>query len=67
MLIIDDATRDTAGKNQPMGLAALDRYFDNLAAAAANEKAVLEELVTNLTTLTSSNSEMDATIKKLIG
>ena len=58
---------DTAGRNQPIDLAALDGYFDNLAAVATNEKAVLEELVTNLTTLTNSNAEMAATIKKLKG
>ena len=32
---------DPKGNNTPMGLAALDRYFDNLAAAATNKKAVL--------------------------
>ena len=55
------------GNNTPMGLAALDGYFDNLAAAATNEKAVLDELVKKLTTLTTRNKEMEATIKKLTG
>ena len=41
---------------QLMGLAALGGYFYNLAKAEINEKAVLEELVTNLTTLTDSNT-----------
>ena len=50
-----------------MGLAALYGYFDNIAAAAMNEKAVLEELVKDLTTITTSNAEMTATTKKLTG
>ena len=40
---------------QPMIMEALDGYFDNLAAAATNEKLVLEDLVANLATLTTSN------------
>ena len=51
----------------PMGLVALDGCFDNLAVAATNEKSVLEELVINLTTLTTSNREMADTIKKIMG
>ena len=58
---------NTTGNNQPMGLASLNRYFDNLVAAATNEKAVLEELVTNPTNLTTSNAEMAETIKNLTG
>ena len=58
---------DTAGNDQPLSQAALNGYFDNLAAAEMNEKSVLEELVTNLTTLTISNAEMATTIKKLMG
>ena len=50
-----------------MGLASLGGYFDNLAASATDEKDVLEELVTNLPTLTTRNSEMEATIKKITG
>ena len=50
-----------------MGLAALYGYFDNIAAAAMNEKAVLEDLVKDLTTITTSNAEMTATTKKLTG
>ena len=50
-----------------MGLAALTRYFDNLTVAYMNEKVILEELATNLTTLTTSNTKMVATIKKLRG
>ena len=52
---------------QPMSLASLNGYFKKLAAATTNEKAVLEELVTNITTLTNRNAEMDDTIKKLAG
>ena len=58
---------DTKGKNKMMGLAALGGYFKNLASAATNEKAVLEELVTNLATLTTSNVDMAATINKIAG
>ena len=56
---------DTEGKNQPIGLAALDGYSNNLTAAATNEKAVMEQLVTNLITLTTSNTDMEATINKV--
>ena len=38
---------DTKRDNQTLGLAALDRYFENLTAAVTNEKSVLEELVKN--------------------
>ena len=50
-----------------MGLEALDGYFGTLVVAATNEKSVLEESVTNLTTLTTSNADMAATIKNLTG
>lgn len=40
-------------------------YFDNLAAAATNEKAVLEQLVANNATLTATNAEMADAIKHL--
>ena len=63
----DDTMGNTTGNNQPMGLASLNRYFDNLVAAATIEKAVLEELVTNPTNLTTSNAEMAETIKNLTG
>ena len=48
-----------------MGMEALGGYFDNLAAAETNKKAVLEEVVTNFNTITTSNSEMANTIKEL--
>ena len=47
--------------------AALHGNLDNLAAAAINEKTVLEEFVKNLNTLTTSNKEMAAAIKNLMG
>lgn len=50
---------------EPMGLASLEGYFDNLAAAAVNEKAVLESLVASNATLTTSNAELSATVTKL--
>ena len=56
-------TRDS----QLMSLEALSGYFENLAAAATNEKLVLEDLVANLTTLATSNAEMEDMIKKLTG
>ena len=59
---------DTEGNNKQMGLSALDVYFDNvMAEAKMNEKSVLKELVTKLTTLTNSNVDMAATIKKIPG
>ena len=43
----------------------MEGYFDNLAAAAANKKAVLGQLVANNTTLTGTNAEMAEAIKHL--
>ena len=43
----------------------MEGYFDNLAAAATNEKAVLDQLVANNTTLTATNAEMADAIKHL--
>jgi hypothetical protein len=40
-------------------------YFDNLAAAATNEKAVLDQLVASNATLTTTNAEMVDAIKSL--
>ena len=39
-------------------------YFDNLAAAAVNEKDVLKQLVLNNTTLATSNKSLEALVKK---
>ena len=58
---------DTKGNNKPMVLASLDGYFDNITAAATNEKEFLEELVKNLTNLTTRNIYMDDNNNKLTG
>ena len=42
----------------------LEGYFDNLAAAATNEKDVLNQLVLNNATLTNSNESLVALVKK---
>ena len=42
----------------------LKGYFDNLAAAAVNEKYVLKQLVLNNTTLATSNESLVALVKK---
>ena len=55
------------GDVYPMSLEELDYYFDNLASEATNDKLVLENLVANLVTLTTSNVEMVNMIKKLSG
>ena len=43
----------------------LEGYFDNLAAAAVNKKGVLQQLVSNNTTLSTSNESLVALVKKL--
>ena len=40
-------------------------YFDNLAAAAVNEKSVLEKLVANNTNLAATKKDLVAILKKL--
>ena len=47
------------------GMKALEGYFDNLAAAAVNEKSVLEKLVANNTKLVTTNENLVAIVKKL--
>ena len=42
----------------------LEGYFNNLAAAAVNEKYVLKQLVLNNTTLATSNKSLGALVKK---
>ena len=42
----------------------LEGYFDNLAAATTNEKDVLKQLVSNNTTLATSNKSLVALVKK---
>ena len=42
---------------------ALEGYFDNLAAAAVNEKSVLDNLVANNTNLAATNKNLVAMVK----
>ena len=46
-------------------LKTLKGYFDNLAAAAVNEKGVLQQLVLNSNTLSTSNESLVALVKNL--
>ena len=41
----------------------LEGYFDNLSAAATNEKGILNQLVLNKTTLAASNESLVALVK----
>ena len=50
-----------------VGLKALEGYFNNLAAAAVNEKGFLQQLVLNNTTLSTSNESLVALVKKISG
>ena len=52
----ENTSEHTAGNNHPIVQASLKGYFENLATAATNEKAVLEELMTNFVTLTTTNA-----------
>ena len=45
------------------GMKALEGYFDNLAAAAVNEKLVLEKLVANNTELAANSKNLVAMVK----
>ena len=47
------------------GMKSLEVYFYNLAAAAVNEKSVLEQLVANNDKLATTNEELVATVKNL--
>ena len=49
------------------GLKDLGGYFDNLAVAAVKKKGVLQQLVLNKTTLSTSNESLVALVKKLSG
>ena len=49
------------------GIKALEGYFDNLAAAAVNEKSVPQKLLLNDTTLAKCNESLVALVKKLTG
>ena len=50
-----------------MNLEALGRYFYNLAASATNKKFSVEDLVANITTLTTTNVEILDMIKNITG
>ena len=50
-----------------VGFKALERYSDNLAAAAVNKKGVLQKLVLNNTTLYTSNESIVSLVKRLNG
>ena len=54
-------------EEEDFGIKALEGYFDNLAAAAVNEKSVLQKLVLNNTTLTTSNESLVTLFKKITG
>ena len=56
---------DNQLEEEDVGIKATEGYFDNLAAAAVNEKSVLQLLVLNNTTLTTSNKTLVALVKKL--
>ena len=55
-----DAQHEGADEN----INTLEGYFTNLAAAATNEKELLNQLVLNNTTLTNSNESLVALVKK---
>ena len=54
-----DAQHEGAGEN----INSLEGYFTNLAAAATNEKEILNQLVLNNTTLTTTNESLVALVK----
>ena len=63
-----DTTRPTVDNQLEVedgGIKALEGYFDNLVAAAVNEKFVLQQLVLNSTTLATSNKSLVALVRKL--
>ena len=54
-------------EEEDVGIKALEGYFDNLYAASVNKKGVLQQLVLNSTTLTTSNKSLVALVKKFNG
>ena len=54
-------------EEEGVGIKALEGCFDNVAATAINEKGVLQQLVLNNTTLTTSNESLVALVNKLSG
>ena len=55
---------DTQHEGASENVNTLEGYFNNLAAAATNEKGLLKQLVLNKTTLTNSNKSLVALVKK---
>ena len=65
-----DTTRPTVDNQLEVedgGIKAFEGYFDNLSAAAVNEKPVLQKLVLNNITLSTSNDTLVALLKKVTG
>ena len=58
---------DNQLEEEDVGIKSLEGYFDNLAVAVVKEKGVLQQLVLNNTTLTTSTKILVALIKKLNG
>ena len=58
---------DNQLEEEEVGIRALEGYLDNLAAAAVNEKSVLQQLVLNNTTLTTTNDSLVVLVEKLTG
>ena len=50
-----------------ISMKSLEGYFNNLAAAAVNEKSILQQLVLNNTKLATSIERLVALVKKLTG
>ena len=48
-----------------LGLKALNGYFENLAAAATNEKTILEQLFASNAKISATNEELVAVVKNL--
>ena len=58
---------DNQLEEEEVGIKALEGSLDKLAAAAVNEKSVLQQLVLNNTTLTTSNDSLVVLVIKLTG
>ena len=55
----------TGNGGDEVDMKSLKRYFDNLSAAATNDKSVLEQLVANNAKLAATNEDLVAIVKKL--
>ena len=60
----DQLPLDTQHEGSSKNINTLEGYFNNVAAAATNEKYILNQLVLNNTTLTNSNESIVALVKK---